>query len=444
MNDEIRGCRLWALHNPVEIAPKNLFGKYTNDPATRSRSLPWEHIDFSSFLFLVSIFFFVVMGSIILLKSVGTDVRWLDSTWRGRWCALCFPVFFFFFIKLHKLVHMEIVSICAFYCCSSLETTTYSRREHISSSVMYLCRCRRRQRREREKKTRHGQKNCCRKCSQFGHYVCSGVGNTMQLVMRSAQMHWDKNAKKSHSIPFFSSAHFEFCSFFNFVFLASTNGKIDMLHYFIAQWIFHGAHNGAPSICYLVHSPMHTHAATERETERRIYSAGFRLQTCRSRAINNTERQNDGENRTRYASTSEKRERKKKSEQIMQSKLDQQREDALASWNGGGNTMKIRTVRDSSRERERKSERARQRWEAQCEMANKLPRWIHFRVVHESFAFASRTMAWTAEAAAAARCHSGRTECQERPNTHTQVINMPGDDDAMPLFISESRALAFT
>lgn len=24
--------------------------------------------------------------------------------------------------------------------------------------------------------------------------------------------------------------------------------------------------------------------------------------------------------------------------------------------------------------------------------------------------------------------------------THTQVINMPGDDDALPLFISESRA----
>lgn len=74
-----------------KLRQKNLFGNYANDP-TRSRSLPWEHIDFLSFLFLVPAFFFL-MGSIILLKSDGTDVRWLDSTWRGRWCALCFPFF---------------------------------------------------------------------------------------------------------------------------------------------------------------------------------------------------------------------------------------------------------------------------------------------------------------------------------------------------------------
>lgn len=55
-------------------------------------------------------------------------------------------------------------------------------------------------------------------------------------------------------------------------------------------------------------------------------------------------------------------------------------------------------------------------------------------------------MARTATAAAAATVAANEVPLWANAYTHehTRVINMPGDDDAMPLFISESRALAFT
>lgn len=103
-----------------------------------------------------------------------------------------------------------------------------------------------------------------------------------------------------------------------------------------------------------------------------------------------------------------------KIEQIMQSKLDQEREDALASWNGGGNTMKIRMVRDRNSERARERDgKGNAKWQINCLVESIFGLFN----VHESFAFASRTMAWTA---AAARCHSGRTKCQE-PFEHTHT-----------------------
>lgn len=87
--NEIRSCRLGALHNPVGITPENLFWTkctHTSNAICCQGSTYW--------FFAFSLFtLFSVMGSIILLKSVGTDVRWLGV---GRWCAAAAASIIFF------------------------------------------------------------------------------------------------------------------------------------------------------------------------------------------------------------------------------------------------------------------------------------------------------------------------------------------------------------
>lgn len=224
------GCEHFT--NPVEIAPKNLFGQNTES----ERASEWGYLHRSCspmgtyWFFVFSLFCsFFVMGSIILLKSVGPDVRWFDSAtgfvrrWRGgaMVCAFsCFQI-------AYKLVHMEIVSICVLFRCKNCSAAApkrlniLARAPHISSSIMYLCR-RQRWQRGKLKSGEKGQivrrKNCCRKCSQFAHYVqWCGQYHAAGNVKRNALSQKCETKKISFDSVLFFSFHF-FPFFFNFVF----------------------------------------------------------------------------------------------------------------------------------------------------------------------------------------------------------------------------------